>query len=102
MKSLQDKVAVVTGAVGGVGLGLAERFAAEGMKVVGGELARDGIHVNAVMPGAMPIPRARSAVDEAGCPARMARTSVGRLGAPQDIANVVAAQRLDDELMRSA
>ncbi|GAA4543909.1 SDR family NAD(P)-dependent oxidoreductase [Pseudonocardia xishanensis] len=34
MKSLRDKVAVVTGAASGVGLGLAERFAAEGMKVV--------------------------------------------------------------------
>lgn len=34
MKSLQGKVAVVTGAASGVGLGLAERFAAEGMKVV--------------------------------------------------------------------
>lgn len=34
MQSLRDKVAVVTGAASGVGLGLAERFAAEGMKVV--------------------------------------------------------------------
>jgi NAD(P)-dependent dehydrogenase (short-subunit alcohol dehydrogenase family) len=34
MKSLRGKVAVVTGAASGVGLGLAERFAAEGMKVV--------------------------------------------------------------------
>ncbi|GHE46884.1 MULTISPECIES: SDR family NAD(P)-dependent oxidoreductase [Streptomyces] len=34
MKSLRGKVAVVTGAASGVGLGLAERFAKEGMKVV--------------------------------------------------------------------
>src|SRR5438094_10434157 len=34
MDEFRDKVAVVTGAASGIGLGLARRFAAEGMKVV--------------------------------------------------------------------
>jgi NAD(P)-dependent dehydrogenase (short-subunit alcohol dehydrogenase family) len=34
MKTLKDRVAVVTGAASGIGLGMAERFAAEGMRVV--------------------------------------------------------------------
>ena len=34
MKSFKDRVAVVTGAASGIGFALAERFAAEGMKIV--------------------------------------------------------------------
>ena len=34
MEQLQGRVAVVTGAASGIGLALAERFAAEGMKIV--------------------------------------------------------------------
>ena len=34
MKEFKDRIAVVTGGASGIGFGLAERFAAEGMKVV--------------------------------------------------------------------
>jgi NAD(P)-dependent dehydrogenase (short-subunit alcohol dehydrogenase family) len=34
MADLRDKVAVITGAASGIGYAMAERFAAEGMKVV--------------------------------------------------------------------
>ena len=43
MKEFRDKVAVVTGAASGIGRGLADRFAAEGMKVVLADVEEDAL-----------------------------------------------------------
>src|SRR5713101_7835285 len=43
MKEFRDRVAVVTGAASGIGRGLAERFAAEGMKVVLADVEEDAL-----------------------------------------------------------
>ncbi len=43
MKDLSDKVAVVTGAASGIGLAMAERFAAEGMRVVLADIEADAV-----------------------------------------------------------
>ena len=43
MQELDGKVAVVTGAASGIGLGMAERFAAEGMRVVMADVERNAL-----------------------------------------------------------
>ncbi|GHE46852.1 MULTISPECIES: SDR family NAD(P)-dependent oxidoreductase [Streptomyces] len=55
-----------------------------------GELGRDGIRVNAVMPGSVPTEGARAVVDDSGFELRKTRTPVGRLGRPEDIAAAIA------------
>jgi NAD(P)-dependent dehydrogenase (short-subunit alcohol dehydrogenase family) len=44
MKDFEGKVAVVTGAASGIGLGMAERFAREGMKVVLADIEEDALN----------------------------------------------------------
>jgi NAD(P)-dependent dehydrogenase (short-subunit alcohol dehydrogenase family) len=45
MKEFRDRVAVVTGAASGIGRSLAERFAAEGMKVVLADVEEDALRL---------------------------------------------------------
>jgi NAD(P)-dependent dehydrogenase (short-subunit alcohol dehydrogenase family) len=54
------------------------------------ELAPRRIRVNAVTPGATPTPGAHAVVDDAGWELRRRATPLGRLGAPEDIAEAVA------------
>ena len=44
MKDFKDKVAVITGAASGIGLGLARRAAKEGMKVVVADIEKDALN----------------------------------------------------------
>jgi NAD(P)-dependent dehydrogenase (short-subunit alcohol dehydrogenase family) len=48
--SLKDKVAVITGAAGGIGLATAERFAADGAKVIMADLADATPQANKIGP----------------------------------------------------
>ena len=54
------------------------------------ELGPVGVRVNAVTPGAVPTPGARSIVDEAGYAKRRAQTPLGRLGSESEIAKGIA------------
>jgi NAD(P)-dependent dehydrogenase (short-subunit alcohol dehydrogenase family) len=60
------------------------------------ELGPEGVRVNAVVPGAVPTEGARALVDEAGYELRRARTPLGRLGRPEDLANAVSFLVSDD------
>ncbi len=54
------------------------------------ELGRHGVRVNAVVPGAVPTEGARMLVDDDGYELRRAKTPLGRLGKPEDLAGAVS------------
>lgn len=55
-----------------------------------GELGRQGIRVNGVIPGAIPTEGARALVDEQGYEVRRRANPLGRLGTPDEIAAAVS------------
>ncbi len=70
MKTLKDKVAVITGAASGIGCGIAERCATEGMKVVLADIEPDALS------------RTRSAMEARGAEVRSIPTDVSD---PKDV-----------------
>jgi NAD(P)-dependent dehydrogenase (short-subunit alcohol dehydrogenase family) len=54
------------------------------------ELAPDAIRINAVVPGAVPTPGARTVVDDEGYELRRRMTPLGRLGTPEDVAAAIS------------
>ncbi len=75
-----DRVAVVTGAASGVGLGLAERFAAEGMQVVLADVEEPALRAAA---------------------ARLSERGAKVLAVPTDVANAGQVESLRDEAVRA-
>lgn len=55
-------------------------------KQASGELGRQGVRVNGIIPGAVPTEGARSVVDDDGYELRRKSNPLGRLGDPEDIA----------------
>jgi len=89
VKTLRDRVAVVTGAASGIGLALAERFAAEGMKVVMADveaaaLERAAAAVRAAAPAVLAV---RVDVSRAEDVERLARETYAAFGAAHVVCN---------------
>ena len=80
MKELSAKVAVVTGAASGIGLAMAERFAAEGMRVVLADIEVD------------PLREAASRMLQAGHDVSSLRIDVSKPDEVQELADVALRQ----------
>jgi NAD(P)-dependent dehydrogenase (short-subunit alcohol dehydrogenase family) len=89
VQTLEDRVAVVTGAASGIGLALAERFAAEGMKVVMADVEADALDraVAAVRSRARAVLPVRVDVARAEDVERLAREAYATFGAAHVVCN---------------
>jgi NAD(P)-dependent dehydrogenase (short-subunit alcohol dehydrogenase family) len=96
MRELRGKVAVVTGAASGIGRALAERFAAEGMKVVLADVERTALAETekALAAGGTSVVAVPTDVSKAGDVEALARRTLDAFGAVHLLCNnagVVAA-----------
>jgi NAD(P)-dependent dehydrogenase (short-subunit alcohol dehydrogenase family) len=89
MERFRDRVAVVTGAASGIGLALAERFAAEGMKVVMADVETAALEaaaakVRAAAPAVLAVPTDVSRAEDVD---RLARETYAVFGAAHIVCN---------------
>jgi NAD(P)-dependent dehydrogenase (short-subunit alcohol dehydrogenase family) len=89
MKDLRGKVAVVTGAASGIGLALAERFAAEGMKVVLADIELGALEAarSKLEAGGAEVLAVPTDVSKAEEVERLASSTVERFGAVHVVCN---------------
>jgi NAD(P)-dependent dehydrogenase (short-subunit alcohol dehydrogenase family) len=89
VQDLQDKVAVVTGAASGIGFGLAERFAREGMKVVLADVEVDALaRAEAELRGrGATVLAVRTDVRQAGEVETLAEKTLGAFGGVHVVCN---------------
>jgi len=89
MKTLVEKVAVVTGAASGIGLAMAERFAAEGMRVVLADIEEQALATaerTVAAHGAQTL-AVRTDVARAADVEALARATIARFGAVHVVCN---------------
>jgi NAD(P)-dependent dehydrogenase (short-subunit alcohol dehydrogenase family) len=97
MKHLEGKVAVVTGAASGIGRGLAEEFAAEGMKVVLSDIEAEGVHaaVGEIADTGTETLAVIADVSKKEDVERLAERAMGRFGAVHVVCNNAGVMRGD-------
>ena len=89
MKEFRDRVAVVTGAASGIGRGLAERFAEEGMKVVLADVEEDALRQAEVemREKGFDVLGVRTDVSQAGDVEKLAQQTLDAFGAVHILCN---------------
>jgi NAD(P)-dependent dehydrogenase (short-subunit alcohol dehydrogenase family) len=87
MEELRDRVAVVTGAASGIGLGIAGAFVAEGMKVVMADVDEARLNREVAALGTDRVAGFNCDVSDASAVERLAEQTLGRFGAVHIICN---------------
>jgi len=89
MKELRDRVAVVTGGASGIGYALAERFLAEGMKVVVADIEQKALDtaVARLAGDGAPVHGVRTDVSRPEDVEALAQATLGRFGAVHVVCN---------------